>query len=195
MDWEQAYKAVRVAFDSNNKAITLEQASAISYATLGIRVGGGPEQIVVLAGNEQSTLLWTSAARIALETWNGRIVRSSGFAFNLSGTMFRGNDPLATIGSSGGSANSSRYVDLPELNVYSVALDCEMTAAGAESTTILGQSIPTIRVNEHCHSAKLDWDFDNVFWVGQSSGFVWKSRQFISPKLPPLDIEVLRPPG
>ena len=195
MDWEQAYHALRTALDSDASAITLQQAAAVPYATMGVRIGGGPEQMVVLAGTEKNTLLWTSAARIALETRNGRIVSSSGFQYNLDTTTFRSDDRLPTITNTRLAVSTSRSVDFPDQNLYSVALDCDMSVMGEESISILGADIPAIRVEEHCHSSQLDWNFTNTFWLGRSSGFVWRSIQFIHPKLPAIDTEILRPSG
>ena len=194
-DWEQAYKAVQAAFDSSASAVTLQQAAAVPYASMGVRIDGGPEQMVVLAGGQTGPLLWTSAARIALETQNGRIIRTSGLPSNLGTTTFSTPDPLATIEASPSPAEYRRTVDLPDQNIYSVALDCTMQAAGRETIKILGQDIPTLRVEEHCRSGRLDWDFTNEFWLGESSGFVWRSRQYIHPKLGAIDTEILRPPG
>ena len=39
----------------------------------------------------------------------------------------------------------------------------------------------------------LDWSFENTFWVDIRSGFAWKSVQHISPELPPIEIEILKP--
>ncbi len=194
-DWEQAYKAVRAALDSSASAITLQQASAVPYATMGLRVDGGPEQMIVLAGGQNGPLLWTSAARIALETENGRVVRTSGLPFNLGSTVFSSPDPLRDIASTRTAANYRRTIDLPDQNAYSITLNCTMQAVGPETIKILGQDIPTLRVDETCRSPRLDWEFTNTFWLGQASGFVWRSHQFIHPKLGPVDTEILRPPG
>jgi len=194
-DWEQAYNALRTAFDSNASAITLEQATAVPYASMGLRVDGGPEQLVVLAGGQNGPLLWTSSARIALETENGRIVRTSGFPFNLGSTVLPSSDPLTTVATTRTAESYRLLIDLPDQNAYSITLNCTMQATGPETIRILGHDIPTIRVNETCHSARLDWQFTNSFWLGQSSGFVWRSHQFVHPKLGPIDTEILRPPG
>jgi len=45
--------------------VTLEQAAATPYASIGVQLGGSPEFMLVLATGVDSDLLWTSASRIA----------------------------------------------------------------------------------------------------------------------------------
>jgi hypothetical protein len=193
MGWRQIYDAAKMSLGGDAGAVTLEQASAISYASIGVRIGDGPEQMLVLAADMQGGRLWTSSAHIALSTRGGRIVRSSGLPHNLSGS--EGGDALAGFADANARPREIvRQVDLQDLNLFSVALQCHIESKGADPVTILGAKIETHRVEETCRSERPDWSFTDIFWM-DDSGFVWKSVQHVHPDLDAVTIEVLRPPA
>jgi hypothetical protein len=79
-DYSLFYRAVRQSFAASlgNGRITKDQAAAIPYATMGFRVNGSSEQLVVLATDTNGEQLWTSMARIVIVTRGGRIARTLG---------------------------------------------------------------------------------------------------------------------
>src|SRR5262249_46294116 len=83
--------------------------------------------------------------------------------------------------------------DLPEFELYSLPIDCETSAADAETIEILGSQIETRHITESCDAHKLGWSFENEFWLDKDTGYVWRSVQAINPKLPSVTVEVLRP--
>src|SRR5262245_23959254 len=74
--------------------VSREQAAQVPFATIGIRVDGGAQTMLVLATDTGGDLLWTSAARAALLTRGGRILQSAGFRENLAATRFQDGDAL-----------------------------------------------------------------------------------------------------
>jgi hypothetical protein len=48
-------------------------------------------------------------------------------------------------------------------------------------------------VEESIASEIIDWNKENKYWIDEK-GFAWKSIQHISPKLPPVYIEVTKKP-
>ena len=194
-DWSHIYELVHQSWTGGAGTITLQQAAAVPYASLGVRVGGGPQTLVVLGADQSGHLLWTSAAKIAIETDNGRVMRTAGFPGDLSNVGFSGDDPLLAFERGGtGPQQATRTMDFRDINVFGIPVSCTLAREGSETIQILGTDIQTQRIGENCVSAKLDWQFENTFWMG-TSGFIWKSVQNIHPKQDPLTIEVLRPPG
>lgn len=193
--WSQIIVAAKLVW-SNNSGITLQQAASVPYASMGIRIGEDQERLIVLASQTQDTQLWTSAARIAIVTENGRIVRSSGFGHGLSATSSEGGDPL-TLFEHGDSTtrHTRRFVDFQDLNRFSVPVDCTIKSGGTENIVILEKNIRAHRVDEHCNSEVLEWSFDNIFWLGDSPGLVWRSIQNLHPELGPVETEIFRPPA
>lgn len=180
----------------NAPDITLEQASQIPYASLGYRIGGSAEHVVVLASRVGDGLLWTSADHRALVTVGGRITRTAGFDWNLGDTSFSQSDPVST-GLTKMTTNISlrRTLDLRDIDRFGVPVESTFTPVRKATIDILGANLNVLEVNEDCRCAEIDWSFRNVFWADLDSGFIWKSVQNIHPNLAALGIEVLRPPA
>ncbi|MDR3414453.1 MAG: YjbF family lipoprotein [Formivibrio sp.] len=172
--------------------VTLEQAAATPYASMGIRIGDGDERIVVLATNTEESLLWTSAAHISLSTRDGRIIRTVGFGHDLANFTL-----VTTALSRDGSVETHWAADFPDIGAYSVPVTCESKSAGEETIDILGKALKTTRFVEHC-SARVrasDWQFQNIYWKSPDSGFVWRAIQHVHPDLEALHTEIFRRPA
>ncbi len=192
-NWPQIINIVEQSW-AKSPSITLQQASAVPYATMGLRIGDGPETMIVLAADTGNKKLWTSSERIALTVRNGRIVESAGLPANVNATIFQDADPLDYYIMGGTEPRSAtRQVDLWDRDLFGVLLMCELNPRGSVTIAILGEDIGTRRVDETCHSQSLDWTFTNSFWIG-TNGLIWKSVQSIHPGLAPLATEILRPP-
>ena len=98
-DYTLYYQAVRqsiaAGFDGSPH-ITKDQAAAIPYASIGYRLNDGPEQLLVLATDSGEEQLWTSGAHVVIVTRGGRIVRTVGFAQDVSAVTPRAFRPMAS---------------------------------------------------------------------------------------------------
>ena len=186
------YEIAKNLWSGNSRMVTLEEAASVPYASMGIRLGDGPQVMIILAGDSGGQRLWTSAAKIAITTEDGRIVRTAGFEHDLGGYAVgsdtQGKDGVRTL---------RWQADFPDLNLYSVQIVCRDRQAGDETIVILGKDIHTRRIDESCASegSGLDWSFDNTYWLDPSTGLVWRSIQHIHPQLDSIEMEILRPPG
>ena len=186
------YAVAKNYWTGNSGKVTLAEAAAVPYASLGVSVGGDSETMIVLAGDADGQRLWTSSAKIAITTKDGRIMRTAGFEHNLGGYEPRG-DTLVKDG--------VRIVhwqaDFPDLNLYSVPITCQDREAGTETIVILGKDIHTRRIDESCASqvSQLGWSFKNIYWVDPESGLTWRSIQHVHPRLDAIETEILRPPA
>lgn len=184
--WQGTFGTVRV---------TKEEAAAIPYASMGYRVDGGPERLLILATDTNGKRLWTSADHIVLVTRGGQIVRTVGLPHDLGGISFRGDiEDLLPAAALHHDVLVTRYADFPDMGAYSVPIICHAHNMGAQSVIILGQEIAAFRVEEACHSKKPEWSFTDTYWVDGKSGLVWKSIQHIHPKSK-IETEILRPPA
>ena len=48
-------------------------------------------------------------------------------------------------------------------------------------------------IEEHIESDTIAWNASNNYWLDVNN-FIWKSTQYISPKLPPIHYEVTKRP-
>jgi hypothetical protein len=85
--------------------------------------------------------------------------------------------------------------DFGDLHAYSILIRCRAVSRGAGSINNFGTAVATTQVDEECRSDQLDWTFTNSYWIAPQSGLIWRSVQYVSPKLDPLTVRVLRPPG
>ena len=178
-DYAQYYQILKQGFSSlvGSSNVTLKQASEIPYASMGWRLNGGNQNIVVLGTDNQGEQLWTSAAHVVLLTQNGRIKRTVGLVKNLGGLTPKTGSALPAPGSALKAPYSDqRVADFPDIAIYSAPIACHGRAMSQQMIHILGKAIRTRRVDETCDSVAMGWSFTNSFWVDTESGFVWRSK-------------------
>lgn len=96
---------------------------------------------------------------------------------------------LLQTGAGGSYTRVLRHYD-GENQLIPVAYACVLQQQGAETITVLERRHATRRAVERC-TAPDGTGFENVYWVG--GGVLWKSRQWISPRLGMLVTERLVP--
>src|SRR5215469_5199149 len=170
----------------SSSGVPRERAAAIPYASLGVSIGGGDQAMFVLASKSGDDLLWLGGTSLGIVTRNGRVVRTVGFASNLSGV------PGAEGVRQDLTQPSVDYLyDFAEQSRYGVPVKCTRQTVGPERIVIIGVPRNTTHVAEDCTASGVDWGFRNEFWV-DAAGYVWKSRQVVTPKLDPVTFEILR---
>lgn len=188
-DFRSFTSIIKLAFAPAQR-VTIKQASAIPYATIGVRLGGGPQAIGTLATDDGAQRLWAIGAKIMIATTrDGQIQRTVGLPHNLSWMIPSGPSATSARRRTGWSA------DFADLAVYSVNIQCEEILFGNVRIPILGKLVTTRRSNVRCEAPQLKWTFQNTYWTDPQTGLVWKSIQYIHPKLDPIEIETLRPPS
>ncbi len=195
--WGEYYQVLNQSFSNSfsSKAVTRDRAAAVPYASLGYRLNGGPETMLVLATDSGGEQLWTSSAHIVVVTHDGRVTRTVGLPHDLGQwAPSRGPALIPASAALTGPQTSSLLADFPDQGRYSSTVTCRSAAAGRETVTILGRDIATTRVDETCESAQLKWQFRNSYWM-DADRFVWRTVQHINPNGDVLDIEIFRPPG
>lgn len=188
------YQAARAGWAGSDKRVTLKEAASVPGASLGMRIGDGPEQMLVLAAGTARNNLWISRARVAIATDHGRIVRTAGLQNDLGGYAAAGGAMDSTSLSWSQPATWQWVADFPDINAYSVRVVCHDQPAGRETIRILGTPIQTVRVNENCSSPNLHWSFENTFWVSPTNEMVWQSVQHVHPEMDAVEIRLFRPP-
>jgi hypothetical protein len=188
-DWLSMLQAARNTWETRDAAIGLNEAAAIPYATLGVRVDGGREQILVLATDTSGERMWTAGTAVAITMRHGRIIRTAGFGTDLTGYDGKEGDAHWL-----GAHTLTWTADFADLGRYSVPVTCTSQAAGPDPITILGKRFDTVRVDLSCRADLLDWSFTNSYWVSAQTGRVWRTLEQFHPKGPVLETELLRPP-
>ena len=171
----------------SSASVPRERPAAIPYASIGLRLGGSDESMFVLANKSGDNLMWLGGKSLAVTTRHGRVVRTVGFGSNISGVH-------AAEGVKQDLTQSSvdYLYDFAEQSRYGIPVKCTRQNLGPERIEIIGVPRDTMHIAEDCNASGMDWSFRNEFWV-DSAGYVWKSRQFVEPRLDSLTLEVLRP--
>lgn len=197
-DYSQFYRALRqsVAASFGNGRITKDQAAAIPYASMGYRVDGASEHLVVLATDANGEQLWTSKARVVIVTRGGRIVRTVGLPHDKTGMSPKIGEQLAGVAAAlNGNVTYTRLEDFPDIPAYGVALTCTLSKKGPETIVILGRGMPAIRIDETCRATDRKWSFTDHFWLDPDATMAWRSLQHLDPEGTVIETEILRPPG
>jgi hypothetical protein len=197
-NYAQFYQLMRESLSASfgKIRVTRDQAASVAYASMGYSLDGGNQAMLILATDSGGELLWTSSAHVVIVTRQGRIVRTLGLDHDLSGLTTRNNVPPPPLAAAiQAPFTSTRLQDFPELGLYGVQVSCRAHAVGRQSIKILGQAVPTVRVDESCRSSRPDWSFTDNFWVDGDSGLVWRSRQHVHPNGGTVETEIFRPPG
>lgn len=170
------------------KNITFDDAAAVPYASVGVRLGSRGQIMLVLATETDGLLMWTSDAKISILTRDGRIVRTAGLGRDLSAYSYK-------MVSTASGTTVAWQADFKDMNLAQIPGTCERSQPRDETILILGKSIRTRRIDERCRAQghELSWSFTNTFWIDPDSGMVWRSIQHIHPQMPSLEIVTLRP--
>ncbi len=196
--WGQYFEVLQQSFAvsfGDGGSVTRETAAGVPYASMGYRLNGSPQALVVLATDTRGELLWTSSAHVVLVTENGRIKRTVGLPHDLSHLApARGANMPGPQAGLRGAATIILTADFPDIGSYSAPITCRLAPAGPDPVTILGQSIAATRIEEDCDSPLLKWRFRNSYWM-DADGFVWRSIQHLHPRGDAVEFEIFRPPG
>jgi hypothetical protein len=178
--------------------LTLAQISALPYATLGARFGGGAPIVMVLATVDGDELRWVSADRVILVTRDGRLTQTVGLPRDLRATQIVAADPLVQILNSGvidSAPKIGRYIDMSHQDAFGVVVESRYSIVGVETITILGVPHASLHVREHVNMPAWRWSTNNDFWIDQETAKVRKARQQYCPEVAAIEYEILKPPA
>lgn len=195
-DYAQIADFARKSWTASGQAITLQQAAAVPYASIGVRIDDGPQQMLVMAAESGGASLWTSASHIVLSIRDGRIVQTVGLDRDLGGLTPMGTGSIEPPRVSlNGQVHQILVADFGDLGVYATPIACTAKKAADEPIDILGRKIDTVRIEERCEDANLGWAFENTYWLDAATGQVWRSIQHVHPDAGTVEVNVLRPPS
>ena len=194
---ESISESMRIAFRGyEGVPITRARINTLPYASMAAKIGKGPRSLIVLGRADEGELHWFSADRTVLVTRYGRVVRTAGFPANIRNTRLLDDDPLPKIVSGPlSTATFRRLVDLTPTDRYGILITSSLEALGPETIEIAELHFDTEVYFETCTAREFDWSFENQYWVDPKNGLTWKSVQHIHPDIPPIELELLKPPS
>ena len=191
--YSEAFKALKNAIVGyEDKLVTKELVENIPYASASMKIGKGPTGLIILESINSDRLTWVSADGVFLVTRNGRVIKTAGLHNNLTEL----NTPIKKKGllDQDSQITYSYYFsyDLPYLR--NMEVKARINNKGEVKVDLLGGQRLLTLIEEEISNDYIGWNAVNRFWIDKE-GFVWKSEQHISPKVPKLVIEVTKKPS
>ncbi len=184
----------RAIFGYSSDFIDQNLVDGIPYASMKVTIGKGPSGLMILERLSEGALIWVSADNILFVVKEGRIVRTSGLDNNLIAyeSPFYTFKQILESNFNLDSFNVYYSYDKPQL--YGLKTEASIKVLGKQNIDILGRDKETILFEETVENKYLGWKVKNRFWVDPRTGFVWKSIQNISPKLPQIEMTITKKP-
>lgn len=185
----QAFNAIQQLISGNESTIDKELIQNIPYASILVRIGKGPEALMILEKKIGEELTWVSADGIYIVTNKGKIIQTHGLSNNLSEkiSLIDGGEILKR------DEIFHSYYSFKNPTLNNLKISSRYTYVETKEIK-LKFGIKKLRlIEEKISSDEVGWYETNEYWLDDSN-YVWKSVQSISPKLPKIFIEVTKKP-
>ena len=188
-----SYKAIKNAlFGFEDSNFSPELIKNIPYASLLLRIGQGPTGLVILESIDGERLTWVSADGVYLVTERGRIIETRGLPNNLISTLNKVPNFKDLFNYEDKYLNQYYSYDKPEMRNLHVQSKIEV--GNVEEVQILDRKVLLRLIIEKGSNEYLGWKFTNKYWIDENY-FIWKSEQYISPKLPKINVVITKKPS
>ena len=195
-NYVNAFNSIKDSFYGYDESLISSQlVDQISFASLILKAGKGPEGLLILESIDQNKLTYVSADNIRFALKDGKIIRTSGFDNNLI-RVVEPRDALRNFYSS--DKIQTRYIayysyDEPAVN--QMKIEVVLSKIGYEEIAIFEKKIKVFKIKEEVTNSYLGWSRVNTYWVDDKEFFVWKSEQYISPLLPAVSYQITKKPA
>jgi len=190
----EAYRAISLLFSKeDNTLITKELIENIPYSSSTLRIGDGPLGLIILESKTSQKETWVSADGVYLVIQSGRIIQTNGLRNNLVDYIAGRNNLLLGINKNS-SIEFKAYYSYDKPKLINLEINAVLRWKGTEEVELLNQTIVLRKIEEELSNDFIGWKVVNYYWIDENN-FVWKSIQNISPKLPPIEIEVTKKPA
>lgn len=188
-----AYQSIgKAIFGYNSNSISKEVINNIPYASIKMKIGKGPEGLLILESFIDQKQVWISADDVYFIILNGRIIATKGLENNLTSLVIpKEAIDFNNINEAIIYKHYSSY-DNPE--IHNMEKVVSYKKLGKTEVSLLNEKMMLNLIEEVTLNKYLGWKVSNLYWM-DDDGFIWKSEQNISPKLPTFYIEVTKKPS
>ena len=184
-----AFNSIKLAIFGDNNEIDKNLIANIPYASMLVKIGKGPTALMILEGVNGDEYTWVSADGVYLVLKEGKIVKTEGLPNNLFSRFdspFKWSQNLyEQTYTSYLSFRNPRLDNLKVTSIYEENGKFDVELVFSEKNLQL--------VEEQIESETIAWSQTNEYWI-DNNNFVWKSTQYVSPKLPPIHYRVAKKP-
>ncbi len=186
----QAFTSIKQFIFQSDTEIDPELIKSIPYASMLVKIGKGPSALMILESIKNDDYTWVSADGVYLVINNGRIIKTYGLPNNLKERLAPANTWTDKLKSDLEYISYNSYSP-PALNNLKVT--SKYSLKGEEKINLVFGLKKLQLIEEEIISQEVAWSKLNTYWIDEDN-FVWKSNQYISPKLPNINFEVTKKP-
>ena len=187
--YAEAFNAFNILIFGHENNIDQSIIENIPYASALVQIGKGPIGLMILESKKDGVESWITADGINILIKDGRIIQTFGLSNNLTSLVY----PKLKMNNKQTQKHFFYYsYDNPFLN--NLKVEVSSTIKNKELVNILGTEKELTKIEEAILSKDIRWKARNVFWM-DDIGYIWKTEQAISPKLPKFRIQVTKKPS
>ena len=193
---ELTERSVAKSEEAPQPQLTRAELNQIPYATMAVSSGGGPRAYLVLLADNGGYLDYRDEVGNSVRMLGGAVAGFESAGYDLDGVLYDQGDPIAHPRplAAWPTQNWREYqFSVRDLGRWVIALNCVFQPQGRETVEIVEISFDVMRVNELCTNARRQ--VTNTYWVDEDSGVIWKSEQWLGPKIGQVSVEIIRPYG
>lgn len=189
-----AYKTIKgVIVGYENELITSDLIKNIPFASSTLKIGKSASGLIILESKEEELETWVSSDGVYLVFKEGRIVKTSGFFNNL--INFKSVETnFASLMDTNESESLVYYYSYDDPKLIDMRVLASRRFVAKEKVQLIDRKEELNLIEEQIVNDYIGWKVTNKFWIDDDM-FVWKSEQYISPKLPKFSIEVTKKPA
>ena len=166
----------------------------IPYATIAVSSDGGPRAYLVPLADNGGYLDYRDAAGNSVRMLGGAVTGLDTAGHDLEGVHFDRSDPIAhptPLALWPAEIWREYQFAVQNLGRYVISLKCVYEPQGHETVEIVEVRFDLVRVRELCTNARRQ--ITNTYWIDEATGFIWKSEQWLGPKIGQISVEIIRP--
>lgn len=142
--------------------------------------------LLVLGRTQDSRQFWVTSTGQVLVIQHGLIRRTTGLPQTLEGTRFIGPDPFAAgLHTLPDNTFSQRELDWAPGYRYGIRVQSRLRRIGLEKVDLPAylDAPLLLRIDEELKASNARFAVTNRYWVDPEDGFVYKTRQYLAPRL------------
>jgi len=176
------------------RSLTRAELDRIPAATIAVSSAGGSRAYLVPLSRNGDYLDYRDEAGNSVVLLGGAVSELETRGFDLDAVHFDPLDPIAhpkPFGAWPTDLWREYQFSVRQVETYGISLHCAFEAQGLETIEIAELRYDLLRVHETCANAARR--VANTYWLEPDTGFIWKSEQWIGPKIGSVTIEIIRP--
>ncbi len=186
----EAFGVIKKAVFGEENDIDPNLISSIPYASMLVKIGKGPKALMILESIYDDRHTWVSADGVYLVISNGRIIQTQGLPNNLTSIM---QPDIDWTDSNFQNLKFNSYYSFEKPLLNNLKVMSSFSVGDFQDKNLSLVNLRLKKIEERLYSKEVNWSELNEYWTDEK-GYVWISRQSISPKLPPIYYEVTKKP-